>query len=503
MRGGTRLVLTAAALAAASLVIHADGAHRSRAADIQLQLGQQLFSEGLYRDALTAFQNALPGASPLDTRAAHAGVVRAALRVAEYDIARTEAAALLEAAPEDPEAIALNADALWASGLFQEAEAGYRQALAIAPALPRGHHGLAKSLAAKSQLDDALTEAQAALRSAPRDLELHHTVGAIYERMHKFEEAIGSYTNYMNLLPNRDRSDQAIWSRFEIKFLQSFGDHDPFQVSPEDEARVHTVDFRIIKDKVVVKAKVNGGQFQDFVVDTGSENTVVTIPTAERLGVIPITSTLSAGVGDRGLRGLQLGRIDKLEVGTLTVKNVPCIIKDPPLRRLPVKETESLSPLALGFSATIDYKTRKITMAKHLPDEKADFELPLRWHRLAMVRGTIDGVHPVNFIVDTGGQVVSISTATAAALGKSDPLRRIGLNVYGASGRDRDAFLLQGVDLAFDTISFKNFPVVVLNLDSPSALLGFQVGGIVGHKFLSRYRVGLDLERSVLRLTQL
>ena len=44
---------------------------------------------------------------------------------------------------------------------------------------------------------------------------------------------------------------------------------------------------------------------------------------------------------------------------------------------------------------------------------------------------------------------------------------------------------------------------MVLNVDSPSALLGFQVGGIVGHKFLSNYRVGFDLDRSVLRLAKL
>ena len=30
--------------------------------------------------------------------------------------------------------------------------------------------------------------------------------------------------------------------------------------------------------------------------------------------------------------------------------------------------------------------------------------------------------------------------------------------------------------------------------------LGFQVGGIVGHRFLSNYRVSIDLERSMLRL---
>src|SRR5205814_9729107 len=40
------------------------------------------------------------------------------------------------------------------------------------------------------------------------------------------------------------------------------------------------------------------GSFQDFVVDTGAENTVLSRPTAQRLGVTPVTYTLSAGVGE-------------------------------------------------------------------------------------------------------------------------------------------------------------------------------------------------------------
>ena len=120
----------------------------------------------------------------------------------------------------------------------------------------------------------------------------------------------------------------------------------------------------LVNDKVVVRAKVNDGSFQDFVVDTGAENTILSRPTAQRLGITPITYTLSAGVGDVGLRGLQLARINTLELGPLKLRNVPCLIKDPPLRNLPVKEAESLSPLALGFSMIIDYKTRKITFGK-------------------------------------------------------------------------------------------------------------------------------------------
>jgi predicted aspartyl protease len=372
--------------------------------------------------------------------------------------------------------------------------------LAAAPDLARGHHGMARALAARTRLDEAMGEAQAALRLSPRDLEIHHTVGSIYERMHKYEEAAGAYSNYVNLLPNKDHSEKADWSRAEIRFLRSFGQRVPFETEAGAEDRLYTVDFRLVNEKVVVRAKVNDASAQDFVIDTGSENTVITRQTAQRLGITPVTYTLSAGVGRVGLRGLQLARMDSIEIGSLKLRNVPCLIKNPPLRDLPVKETEALSPLALGYSMVIDYKTHKLTFGRHLPAEPKDFELPLRLYRLATVRGTVDGVHQANFVVDTGGEVISISQATATALGKQQPANRIALKVYGTSGWDREAFLLPGIDLAFNEIQYKNFPVVVLNLNAPSALLGFQLGGIVGHKFLSKYRVGIDLEQSVLRL---
>ena len=50
------------------------------------------------------------------------------------------------------------------------------------------------------------------------------------------------------------------------------------------------------------------------------------------------------------------------------------------------------------------------------------------------------------------------------------------------------------------SIEYRNFALVVLNLRAPSVLLGFQVGGIVGHKFLCDYRVTMDMARSELRL---
>jgi Flp pilus assembly protein TadD/predicted aspartyl protease len=496
-------VSVVALCAAASFVIHADATPPSQAAEIQLQLGTMLSAEGRYIEALEAYQHALKTTDTSLLRGAHAGVITSALRVAEFDLARREAEALVKIAPRDASALSLYGDALWASGLFEESEAQYKDALSLQPDHARGLHGMARSLLARNHLDDAMVQAQAALRLAPRDLEVHHTVGAIYERMHKYEEAAVAYGNYVNLLPNKDTSEKAAWSRAEIRFLRSFAQRVPFQTDPGTDDMVFTVDFRTVNEKIVVRARVNDSSPQDFVVDTGAENTVITEVTARRLGVAPITYTLSAGVGETGLRGLQLARIDSLELGPLKMRNVPVIIKSPPLRDLPTNETESLSPLSLGYSMIIDYGTKKLIFGKHLPVEQSDLELPLRVYRLATVRGLVGKDHEASFVVDTGGEVISISQATANRIPVKEGTRKIALKVYGSSGWDKDAFLMPGMDLTFDKIKYTNFPVVVLNLNAPSALLGFQLGGIVGHKFLSGYRVGIDLERSVLRLKAL
>jgi hypothetical protein len=112
----------------------------------------------------------------------------------------------------------------------------------------------------------------------------------------------------------------------------------------------------------------------------------------------------------------------------------------------------------------------------------------------------VNGSLPATFVVDTGGELISISDATAGLIQPATPYRKIPLRVYGTSGWDKEAFLMPGVDLAFSKIQFSHIPVVVLNLRAPSALLGLQLGGIVGHRFLSKYVVTIDMERSVVGL---
>jgi Flp pilus assembly protein TadD/predicted aspartyl protease len=471
-------------------------------AELQIQLANLLIEETRYPEALGAFERATRADDPLLALRARKGKVKTALRLGEFRMAHEEGESLAADAPRDSEALTLYGDALWSAGLFDESDLEYRDAMALEPDSSRARFGLARSLATRNRLDEALSEALTAVAAAPRDGEIHHIIGTIYERLNRFDEAANAYTNFINLLPNKDRSDKAAWSRAQVKFLEAFEGRVPVQIDDEDNQMLHTVPFRLVKDKITVRGKVNGGSAQDFVLDTGSEDTVISQSTAQRAGVRPITYTLSAGVGEVGLRGLQLARLDSLEIGTLQVRNLPVLIKNPALNGIPKREGESFSPLSLGMSITIDYQQKLLTIARHLPEGRSDFRLPMRVARLAMVRGLLNSTKAAYFVVDTGGEVISISSETAESLEKS-PFRRIPLRVYGTSGWDRDAFLLPGVNLDFDRIEYRNYPLVVLNLRAPSVLLGFQVGGIVGHKFLSSYRVTMDMERSELRLEKL
>jgi Flp pilus assembly protein TadD/predicted aspartyl protease len=490
------------AFSIAPIVIIAESTPASARSEIRLQLADLLFADERYWEALTTYENAKDGAKPEQLLRASGGLLRSLLQVAEFSRAYREAEFLNSLDSNNSELRSLYAEALWAFGLFAEAEQVYNEILAVDPANTSARHGIGRSLAARGQMDEGVTQLQAAISGEERP-EYYHTLGTVFRRMHRYAEAADALEAYVNHLPQVRRTEKSDWARSEIRFLRSFGDRVPLQRPPDQLSEVHTIPFRLQRDKVIVRGRVNGGDVMDLVVDTGAEQMVMSKPSAQRVGVRPITNTLSAGVGRVGLRGLESGRVDTLEVGTLHISNVPTIIKNPPLSGLPDTRSEnSFSPLALGLSTIIDYKNHHMIVADDLPDEPFDIEMPMRFHRLAMVRGIINSEHPKSFIVDTGGEVISISLSAANSLGIV-PVRHIPLRVYGTSGWDQDAFLLPGVNLMFDRVQYDNFSVVVLNLHRPSALLGFQVGGIIGHKFLSNYRVALDLNHGLVRLTEL
>ena len=125
----------------------------------------------------------------------------------------------------------LYGDALWSSGLFEEAEIEYRDALAVEPdsrPRPPRHGAGARGAQPARRRDERGAGGAAAVAARPRNPP--HRRHRSTSGMHKYEEAAAAYTNYVNLLPNKDHSEKADWSRAEIRFLRSFGQRVPFEI---------------------------------------------------------------------------------------------------------------------------------------------------------------------------------------------------------------------------------------------------------------------------------
>ncbi|NOT27538.1 MAG: tetratricopeptide repeat protein [Acidobacteria bacterium] len=463
----------------------------------QIQIGNEAFEAARYQEAIDAYNRAIESSDPALVMRARKGKVRTALRVAEFELARVEAETLTAGPNSDAESQTLLGDALWGNGLFDEADRTYRAALEQEPESSRARFGLARSLATTSRLDEALKEALQTATLSPKDPEVHALVGLVYERLNRYDEAADAYDRYIALLPSSETSTMAAISQGKVRLLRSFKGRVPLQVT-ETAGRVYRVPFRMVNRKIVLQGRVNRTPVE-FVLDTGSERTGVSDVTARRAGVVSVTATLTAGVGVASLRRLELGRADSIEVGALRIRNVPLSIRTVMRGALPRWQSESFSPLSLGYSLVVDYQRREVLLSRALPEGPADIRLPMRMNRLPLVRGLLNSKYPAYFVVDTGGELISISAETALSLAMP-PVRRIPLKVFGMSGVDENAFLLPGVNLDFEEIEYRNVGLAVLNLRAPSVLLGFQLGGIVGHRFLSDYRVSMDMERSELRL---
>jgi Flp pilus assembly protein TadD len=461
---------------------------------LTLRTADGLMAEERYHEAFDAYRSVRAADDPKIRIRAGAGAVQALLRVGMFGPAQLEGASIVAADPQQPGAQAIDGDALWSSGLFPEADARYAAALAIAPENARALHGRGRSLASRQRPEAALADLEHAIAADPTDPVFRYTLGMVYEQLRRYPEAATALTTYAGMVGKNDK-EMARAARTRADFLRSFGSRVPFQIV--SDAEVYTVPFTVVDGQATIQGRINGSPI-DLVVDTGTEHSVISPEVARLANVSSLASLDTAGVGDFGvgIRGMQIGRIDKLEIGSLRVNNVPCLIASPSLQGLPAAETEAFSPLAVGLSMAIDYRTHTLTLARRLPAATYDATLPLRVARLPLVRGVVNGSAPASFVLDTGSQASSLGRSFAAELPNDPTVPRVPARVFGRGGWDSSAFLMPYLDLELASgVGFHQRSLLVVQLDAPGWLLGFRVGGIIGGEFLSQYSMAIDLQK--------
>jgi hypothetical protein len=340
-------------------------------------------------------------------------------------------------------------------------------------------------------MTQALGEAEVAVQLSAEQPGAHLTLASVREQTGDVTAAAEALDRYLAASRDDDSRVRRVRARSHRAMLALAG-RGPLRVI--DTEKSATVPFEILQDKVVLKASVNGRIPADVVLDTGAEHLVLSQRTLERAG-------LRRAGGGGAAHGPEMTFVETFDVGGVTVRRVPAMVRREPLRVVWNRTGDAFSPIALGLSAIIDYERRELTVARRLPFEPADIELPLYVLGLPVVVGTFSG-GPLSFVLDTGSEGTAVSAATLARATVPPGARQIPMRLFDVWGAPQpDAYLVTpGIDLALGAIRLKEFPVIVRAWPEVQEVHGFEMGGILGQNFLRRFRVTIDLARRVVRL---
>jgi hypothetical protein len=182
-------LIPAALLAACTLGLHAAGAISVGDAELQIQLANLLIEETRYPEALDAFDRPpMPTTRGWRCRRARARS-RRRCGWASSGWPKRKANRWRTTRHETPTPCRCTAMPSGQPASLTNPISCIATPWRWRPTRPVARFGRARSLATQNRLDEALNEALTAVAAAPRDGEIHHMIGSIYERLNKFDEA--------------------------------------------------------------------------------------------------------------------------------------------------------------------------------------------------------------------------------------------------------------------------------------------------------------------------
>ncbi|HUQ34411.1 MAG TPA: tetratricopeptide repeat protein [Pyrinomonadaceae bacterium] len=135
--------------------------------------------------------------------AAHVGLARVLLDMNDYKRALGEIEEARSSRPVYPEASAVEGRIYRYAAFWDDAIASFRRAIREAHGFqPEAHTGLALLLEEKGMNEEAAEEFRTAINQlSDSEPVIYQLLGAVYERMEKYKEAVAAYEKYLQLAP--------------------------------------------------------------------------------------------------------------------------------------------------------------------------------------------------------------------------------------------------------------------------------------------------------------
>ncbi|PYQ30718.1 MAG: hypothetical protein DMF56_07925 [Acidobacteria bacterium] len=265
------------------------------------------------------------------------------------------------------------------------------------------------------------------------------------------------------------------------------------------------VSFRFTRPEVPrVMARLNGTYETEAVIDSGA---VLSIVSRRLASSLPVKSLGKFEGTFYGLLGepiaVNFGLIDQMQIGDITIRNVPVAIMPDDKMRFLISRKERKefrmdfllgSNLLKEFRLELDFGSRhatfkKLTAADHHPDPDQNlFMYGFRPH----VRGAINRRGWFLFILDTGSEITFLNEGKLATL----PVHVFGTTgvhsatLQGLGGAMKHGSKLENVEIGVDKWSgkFETIPMYVADERDTSV-------GIIGQNFMKHFNVVIDFGR--------
>ncbi len=459
----------------------------------QVRRGNLVEAERLLRQAMQLF----PSDSAPKVELAYL-MVRQRKLVSAYELVFPVA----EAEPKNSRAFAVLGAAMLSAGRFAEAKSLFYTALTLNRKEDLAWAGCGMLDFYENRIDDSLANLREAVYYAPNEADYVFAYAQVSSRDERYSDAAEAYRQFLMVSKNTDDERRARIKGL-INFLTFLGQRDRLYIAAGDERT--SVPFRLVGNRPVIQIRVNDSREPlNFVLDTGSGMSVISNKTAERLRIKPITKGgFAKGIGGDGRFEIVYGFLRQVDLGSVTLRNVPVYIREFHSSGEAIDGYIGLS-LISKFLTTIDYGDLTFALVKKdaesVPpiDSKAS-SLPLRLTSSGFLSGEVqlEGFeNPLNFIVDTGASVSVISSDIAGAEGISPHMTDERLRVIGSAGITEDvpSFLLPKV--TFGEHSRNSITAIALDLDLINEASGFEQAGILGGNFLRNYKLTFDFKNS-------
>ena len=406
---------------------------------------------------------------------------------------------IAQADPKNSYAFAVVGATYLGAGRFREARLLLINSVRLKNDQPLGWAALGMLEFYENRIQESLKNLQEAVYYEPFEPDYLYALAQVSARAEKYKEAAQAYEDFLRVSRNTDDERRARIKGL-INFLRYLGNKQSlYQTGGAENTEIK---FELVGNRPIVQLRVNGrAEPLNFVLDTGSGISVISDETAKELGVRSITKGgFAKGIGGSGKFEIVYGFIRDVDIGDVTVRNVPVYIR----KFHSDGKIHGYIGLSLisKFLTTVDDGNQTFGLRKKdssRTEDASGVSVPLRLTSSGFLSGEVqlEGFEsPLNFIVDTGASVSVISSDIAANTAMAPHAQEERMRVIGAAGITEDvpSFLLPKVTMGRH--SRNSITAIALDLNLINEASGFEQAGILGGNFLKNYRMTFDFQNS-------